>query len=95
MAGVAAGGSAVAGDLVAIGEVGLAGEVRPVGGLTARLAEAARLGFRRALVPAGTTVAVDGITAVAVADLASALTHLNDSVSIRPVGNVVRLDAVS
>ncbi|MGH3914141.1 MAG: DNA repair protein RadA [Pseudonocardiaceae bacterium] len=37
---------------VAIGEVGLAGEVRHVTGLRRRLAEAARLGFRHALVPA-------------------------------------------
>lgn len=37
--------------LVALGEVGLAGEVRPVAGLDRRLAEAARLGFRRAVVP--------------------------------------------
>jgi DNA repair protein RadA/Sms len=36
---------------VAIGEVGLAGEVRQVTGLRRRLAEAARLGFRHALVP--------------------------------------------
>ncbi|MCL2787670.1 MAG: DNA repair protein RadA, partial [Micrococcales bacterium] len=35
----------------AIGEVGLGGEVRPVRGLDRRLAEAARLGLRRALVP--------------------------------------------
>ena len=40
-------------DLVAIGEVGLAGEVRRVAGVQRRLAEAARLGFRRALVPPG------------------------------------------
>jgi DNA repair protein RadA/Sms len=38
-------------DLVAIGEVGLAGEIRRVGGLQRRLAEAQRLGFRRAIVP--------------------------------------------
>jgi DNA repair protein RadA/Sms len=36
---------------VALGEVGLAGEVRRVGGLPRRLAEAARLGFTRAVVP--------------------------------------------
>jgi DNA repair protein RadA/Sms len=36
---------------VAIGEVGLAGEVRPVTALRRRLAEAARLGFQHALVP--------------------------------------------
>jgi DNA repair protein RadA/Sms len=39
-------------DLVAIGEVGLGGEVRRVGQLARRLQEAAKLGFRRAAVPA-------------------------------------------
>jgi DNA repair protein RadA/Sms len=38
---------------VAVGEVGLAGEVRPVTGLARRLAEAERMGFRRAVVPTG------------------------------------------
>jgi DNA repair protein RadA/Sms len=37
---------------VAIGEVGLLGELRPVAGLERRLREAARLGFSRAIVPA-------------------------------------------
>jgi DNA repair protein RadA/Sms len=36
---------------VAIGEVGLLGELRAVSGLERRLREAARLGFRRAIVP--------------------------------------------
>jgi len=36
-----------------LGEVGLAGEVRAVAQAEARLTEAARLGFRRAVVPAG------------------------------------------
>ena len=40
-------------SLVAIGEVGLAGEVRRVAGLARRLAEAERMGFRRAIVPPG------------------------------------------
>ena len=39
--------------LVAIGEVGLTGEIRRVGAVGRRLAEAARLGFRVALVPPG------------------------------------------
>lgn len=43
----------VPGDMIAIGEVGLAGEVRRVSGVQRRLAEAERMGFRRALVPAG------------------------------------------
>jgi DNA repair protein RadA/Sms len=61
---------------VAIGEVGLAGEIRPVAGVPRRLAEAARLGFRTALVPGG---AVDGTTlpsglhVIEVTDLATAV----------------------
>jgi len=38
-------------DLVVFGEVGLGGEVRGVPRLEARLHEAARLGFRNAIVP--------------------------------------------
>jgi DNA repair protein RadA/Sms len=56
---VAATASSVSGlvtpnGLVAIGEVGLAGEVRPVRHLAERLREAARLGVEHAIVPAGT-----------------------------------------
>jgi len=39
-------------DLVAIGEVGLAGEIRRVTGVQRRIAEAERMGFRCAIVPA-------------------------------------------
>jgi DNA repair protein RadA/Sms len=38
-------------DTVLIGEVGLSGELRMVGQMTARLREAAKLGFRAAIVP--------------------------------------------
>jgi DNA repair protein RadA/Sms len=38
-------------ELIAIGEVGLTGEVRSVSQVRARLQEAARLGFTRAVVP--------------------------------------------
>ncbi len=44
-------GRAVPADLVAFGELGLAGEVRIVAGADRRLAEARRAGFTRALVP--------------------------------------------
>ncbi|HEV2935127.1 MAG TPA: DNA repair protein RadA [Streptosporangiaceae bacterium] len=50
--------------VVAIGEVGLAGEVRRVAGLARRLAEAERMGFRRAIVPAG-SAGLDGVGAAA------------------------------
>ena len=42
-------------DIVVIGEVGLTGEVRAVNYLEKRLAEAAKLGFRKAVVPFGNT----------------------------------------
>ncbi|MFC6421261.1 DNA repair protein RadA [Ornithinimicrobium tianjinense] len=38
---------------IAVGEVGLAGDLRPVTGLPRRLAEAARIGFTEAVVPTG------------------------------------------
>ncbi len=41
------------GNLIAVGEVGLAGEIRGVTGVPRRLAEAERMGFRRAIVPRG------------------------------------------
>jgi len=43
--------TAVPSGLVAFGEIGLAGDVRPIGSLDRRLAEAARLGFTDAIVP--------------------------------------------
>ncbi len=41
----------VAADLVLVGEVGLSGEVRAVSRIEARLKEAAKLGFRRCILP--------------------------------------------
>ena len=45
---------AVPADLACIGEVGLSGELRTVAQVTARLKEAAKLGFRRVLIPQAT-----------------------------------------
>lgn len=41
----------IAGDLVAIGEVGLTGEIRSVSNMSQRLAEVARLGFKKCIIP--------------------------------------------
>jgi DNA repair protein RadA/Sms len=60
-------------DLVAFGEVGLAGEIRQVSHARRRLTEAARLGFRRAIVPANSPNGVEGMTLVRVATLTEAL----------------------
>ncbi|RKS70776.1 DNA repair protein RadA/Sms [Actinomadura pelletieri DSM 43383] len=46
--------------LIALGEVGLAGEVRVVPGVQRRLGEAARLGFKHAVVPRGSLELADG-----------------------------------
>lgn len=59
--------------LVAIGEVGLAGEVRRVTGVGRRLGEAVRLGFTHALVPPDSGPLPEGIRTLEVTDLASAL----------------------
>ena len=48
-------------DAVAVGEVGLAGEVRAVGRLDRRLREAAKLGFRQAFIPSGNSEKIDHI----------------------------------
>ncbi len=66
-------------SLVVIGELGLSGEVRPVPGLEQRLAEAARLGFRHAIVPQGLdSRAPAGIHVSAVPDLLGALRATGD-----------------
>jgi len=63
-------------NLVAIGEVGLAGEVRRVTGVQRRLAEAARLGFTHALVPADPGRIPAGMRVREVADIGEALAVL-------------------
>jgi len=60
-------------DLVVFGEVGLAGELRQVAHAPRRLAEAARMGFNRAIVPANSPNGVDDIALTRVGTLAEAL----------------------
>ncbi len=62
-----------------LGEVGLAGEVRAVAQADARLAEAARLGFTRALVPSGNARHAEvpsGLEVVGIDTVADALEQL-------------------
>jgi DNA repair protein RadA/Sms len=65
--------TAIADDLVACGEIGLGGELRQVGQMSRRLAEAARLGFHRAIVPESAPAAPDGIELVRVRTLPDAI----------------------
>lgn len=46
---------AIASDVVAIGEVGLTGEIRSVSNMNLRLAEIARLGFKKCIIPQNCT----------------------------------------
>ncbi|KIH97521.1 DNA repair protein RadA [Streptomonospora alba] len=59
--------------LVAIGEVGLAGDVRAVTGVQRRLVEAQRLGFTRAIVPRNSEEPIEGLEVVGVDDVGAAL----------------------
>lgn len=59
--------------LVVFGEVGLAGDLRRVTGMDRRLAEAARLGFSVAVVPAGCGPAPRGLRTLESATINDAL----------------------
>jgi DNA repair protein RadA/Sms len=66
-------GQPVGDDLVACGEIGLSGELRQVPQTPRRLGEAARLRFRRAIVPRSAPNGVEGIEVVRAEGLASAM----------------------
>jgi len=67
-------------DVAACGEIGLGGEVRPVARAELRIREAARLGFRRVLVPEGTELrASAGAELIAVREVAEAVSWLRAS----------------
>jgi DNA repair protein RadA/Sms len=66
--------------LVVFGEVGLAGEIRPVQRGQERLKEAAKLGFTRAIVPAANKPrqAIAGMEIIAVERLQAAVDYLRE-----------------
>jgi DNA repair protein RadA/Sms len=65
-------------DCVVFGEISLSGEVRPVSRMDARLKEAAKLGFRKALAPADPE-AVPGMAVSGVSRLADAIRRIRDA----------------
>jgi DNA repair protein RadA/Sms len=73
--------------VVAIGEVGLAGDLRRVTGMDRRLAEAARLGFTSAVVPPGVKDVPAGLTVHSADNISGALRVLrNISENVRDNG---------
>ncbi len=79
-------GTALPADLVACGEIGLCGELRQVGQTGRRLSEAARLGFRRAIVPASAPEPPAGFEVVRAATLVEALAKSGLGLGAKPVG---------
>ncbi|MFE8072848.1 DNA repair protein RadA [Marinobacteraceae bacterium S3BR75-40.1] len=67
-------------DLVILGEVGLSGEIRPVPSGQERVQEAAKHGFKRALIPKSNAPrqAIEGMTVIPVTRLSEALDALMD-----------------
>ncbi|HVC49893.1 MAG TPA: DNA repair protein RadA [Burkholderiales bacterium] len=68
-------------DLVVFGEVGLSGEIRPVASGTERLREAAKHGFKRAIIPKANAPrgGVDGMELIPVMFLSEALVAIRDA----------------
>jgi DNA repair protein RadA/Sms len=73
-------------DLVACGEVGLCGELRQVGQTGRRLAEAARLGFRRAVAPASAPDGPPGLEVLRASTLVEAMGRAGLRLGPKPVG---------
>lgn len=65
-------------ELVVFGEVGLAGEIRPVPGGLQRLQEAAKHGFRKAIVPRANCpkTPIEGMEVIGVSKLSDALANI-------------------
>ncbi|MBU0686302.1 MAG: DNA repair protein RadA [Candidatus Margulisbacteria bacterium] len=66
-------------DLMVVGEVGLGGEIRAVNHISQRLGEAAKLGFKTALIPKGNAkeaAKVKGIQVQAIGNLKEAVTFV-------------------
>jgi DNA repair protein RadA/Sms len=79
----AATGQPVASDVVVCGEVGLGGELRQVHRTERRLAEATRLGFRRAVVPRSAPAGPDGLRVTRASSLVKGLLALQSDAGSR------------
>jgi DNA repair protein RadA/Sms len=67
-------------DMICFGEVGLSGEIRPVPNGQERLREAAKHGFKKAIIPKGNLpkATIEGMAVIGVGKLSDALEALSD-----------------
>jgi DNA repair protein RadA/Sms len=85
--------------LVVLGEVGLTGEVRAVGQVEARLREAAKLGFRRCLLPqancqpASDAIAIELCGVRTVAEALQAILQHDPSAALEPLDDALLVTA--
>ena len=84
----ATGDAAVPSRTAAFGEIGLSGEVRPVGQPEIRIKEAAKLGYHRILAPSGSVSGAADATVTAIA-------HLEDLVALLAAAGDERMTSLS
>jgi DNA repair protein RadA/Sms len=82
-------GVPIDGRTVAVGEVGLSGEIRRVPAMEKRLQEAARLGFTTALVPRGVQDVPGGLRARVASDVSEMFAHVDHCGPIVGRGDLV------
>ncbi|HTW35639.1 MAG TPA: DNA repair protein RadA [Rhizomicrobium sp.] len=68
-------------DTVFFGEVSLSGDVRPAPQAELRLKEAVKLGFTRAIVPAGTNIRIEGLALEAIKDVGELAGLVGENIS--------------
>ena len=80
---------------LAVGEIGLSGEIRPARDIGRRLDEAARLGFRRAIVPKSDDLPrTSALRLLVASDVAEALTYIERRSSSRNPSTTEHRDSV-
>jgi len=71
-------------DAVFFGEIGLSGDVRPAPQAELRLKEAVKLGFTRAIIPAGTNIRVEGLALEAIKDVGELALLVGEDARVSP-----------
>jgi DNA repair protein RadA/Sms len=71
-------------DCVFFGEISLSGDVRPAPQAELRLKEAVKLGFTRAIVPAGTNIRVEGLALEAIKDVGELAGLVGEDTRVSP-----------